>query len=267
MKGVMLRICPYAHLVDITHEIPPQNVPAAASMLQTFPAYFPPGTIHVVVVDPGVGSERRAVALETPQARFVGPDNGVFAPLWQAAQRSWPAHDLHAVALTAPRFWLPQVSATFHGRDIFAPVAAHLAQGVALAELGPALTTITTLPTADPLWEDATRLVGQVIAIDHFGNCITNITTTHLEQLGAPADLLVHLTEAEARNDGAALAPHASHPHTVQIYHTYADVVPGAALALVGSTGHLEIAVRNGNAHEVLHIQERSTIVVQTRQH
>jgi hypothetical protein len=271
MKGVILRICPDAHIIDITHEIPPQDVTAAAYMLQTFTPYFPRGTIHVVVVDPGVGSQRQAIALETPQARYVGPDNGVFAPIWQAAHSTSAPHELHAVALTEPRFWLPQVSATFHGRDIFAPVAAHLACGVALAELGTAVSTLATLPIAEPAWESERRLVGQVITIDHFGNGISNITTAHLARFGADTDLVVtvelpatdiHTTPQQWEGERQATV---LTTHHLTIRHTYADVAPGEPLALIGSTGQLEVAVRNGNAAQTLGIVAGSSVLVQPR--
>ncbi len=251
MKGVILSICPHARLVDITHAIPPQDVAAAAFQVQAFAPSFPPGTIHLVVVDPGVGSARHALALQTPQACYVGPDNGVFGAMWQAARATHPADAVAAVALQEPRFWLPQVSSTFHGRDIFAPVAAHLACGVALDDLGVRLETVVTLPHTEPVWEHAHRLVGAIIAIDHFGNSITSITSSHLAHLPTPAALTV---QVEAANG----ARHTLHG----IYHTYADVAPGAALALVGSTEHLEIAVRNGNASQQLDITTGCRVVV-----
>ncbi len=246
MKGVLLGICPTAHLVDITHAITPQNVLEAAFVLDTFVPYFPPGTIHLVVVDPGVGSERRALALATPDAYFVGPDNGVFSTIWQTALARWSTTDVRAVELTEPRFWRMPVSATFHGRDIFAPVAAHLAQGVALTALGPDLDTITLLEVPAPVCTDTNSLRGQIVYVDHFGNCVSNITTTHLAPLGAMHDLVISVGK-----------------HTITgICYTYAAVAPGAALALIGSSGHLEVAIRDGNAHQSLAIAPGTIVVV-----
>lgn len=238
MKGIILGICPDARLVDITHEIPAQNVAAAALVVKTYVPYFPPGTVHLVVVDPGVGSARRALALATPEARFVGPDNGVFSTVWRTAHERWGRAAVQAVELTEPRFWRPQVSATFHGRDIFAPVAAHLAAGVALAELGPRLDTLVEAPVTEPEWGDDGSLRGQVVYIDHFGNCISNITSAHLERLGADEDLQVAVGNRPVGG----------------VRRTYADVEPGTSLALLESNGRLEIAVRNGNASQLLGI-------------
>jgi hypothetical protein len=248
MKGVILGICPTAQVVDISHEIPPQNIAAAAFVLRTAVPYFPPGTVHLVVVDPGVGSERQPVAFATPEAVFVGPDNGIFGALWQQARERWSAAAVQAVRLEEPRFRRPDVSATFHGRDIFAPAAAHLAAGVPLQDLGPPLDELLHLPTQQPTWETDTSLVGAVVYIDHFGNCITNITAAHLEQLGAPE----HLT-ATVRT------------HHLPLAHTYASVSPGEALALVGSSGHLEIAVRDGSASHTLAITPGTAVKVEKK--
>jgi hypothetical protein len=238
MKGVMLSICPDVQFVDITHEIPPQDVSAAAQVLRATVPYFPAHTIHLVVVDPGVGSERQPVALHTPLGRGVGPNNGVFGPLWQQAHAQYPTADLRAVVLTESRFWLPDISATFHGRDIFAPVAAHLAAGTALEEFGPRLETLIGVPEPTPVWDEATRrLTGQIISIDRFGNCISNITAALLDQLGPREELRVTVRE-----------------HSWHISRTYADVAPDESLVLLGSEGGLEVAVRNGDASHALGI-------------
>ena len=137
IKGVILGIEPDARIVDITHDISPQNTHQAAYVVQTFPSYFPPGPIHMVIIDPTVGSARRAIALGTPDAIFVAPDNGVLTYVWRAALERWGPEACRVVELAERRFWLPRVSSTFHGRDIFAPVVAHLARGAALDALGP----------------------------------------------------------------------------------------------------------------------------------
>ena len=131
-KGVILSICPEARLVDITHQIPPQNMVAAAEALRAAVPWYPPDAIHLAVIDPGVGGLRRPLALRSPDWTLVGPDNGVFSPLWRAALERHGPEAVHAVHLTGARFFLPRVSATFHGRDLFAPVAAHLALGRSL---------------------------------------------------------------------------------------------------------------------------------------
>jgi S-adenosyl-L-methionine hydrolase (adenosine-forming) len=251
MKGSILGICPTAHIVDITHAIAPQRVTEAALVLQSVVPYYPPGTVHLVVVDPGVGSERHPLALATPQACYVGPDNGVFSLVWREALAQWSPAEVRVVVLHERRFWLPQVSATFHGRDLFAPVAAHLAIGVALEEFGPPLDAPMLLDIAEPAWDGDGRdcLVGQVLAIDHFGNAITNITTTHLQTI-APRDRLSVSISGEKTDQ-----PIVANPTRLPVCSTYADVAPGAILALVGSAGRLEIAQRNGNASETLGIR------------
>ncbi|NBD35651.1 MAG: hypothetical protein GVY30_06595, partial [Chloroflexi bacterium] len=168
MKGVMARIAPSAPLVDITHTVPPQDVRAAAYLLWTALPYFPEESVHLVVVDPGVGTQRRAIAARTAWGTLVGPDNGVFSYLWAATAPQ------QVVALQNTAYQRPQVSQTFHGRDIFAPAAAHLARGVPLAELGPAVSDLVRLP-APRLTVSGTRLEGEVLHIDHFGNVITSV--------------------------------------------------------------------------------------------
>ncbi len=243
MKGVLLGICPTAHLVDITHTIAPQHVQEAAFVLPTFVPYFPAGSIHLVVVDPGVGSRaRRPVAIATPQGLFVGPDNGVFGPIWHAALARWTDAEVHAVELSEARFWRAEVSTTFHGRDIFAPVAAHLATGVPLGALGIRVDTIQGSPLPEPEQDTTGSLSGQVVYIDHFGNCITNITAGHLHH-----------------QDGQVIV---GTQQVGLIRHTYADVDLGMPLALVGSSGYLEIAIRNGNASEALQVTAGTAVQV-----
>ncbi|NJN68625.1 MAG: SAM-dependent chlorinase/fluorinase [Chloroflexaceae bacterium] len=247
MKGVMLSICPDGQCIDITHEIPPQNITAAALVLESASPFFPPGTVHLVVVDPGVGTNRRPLALITPSACYVGPDNGVLSLVWRAARHCWSPDEIRAVELNEPSFWLPQISATFHGRDIFAPVAAHLACGVASERLGTPLTNLTMLPLEEPAWEGPERLCGRVLFVDHFGNGVTSLTRDHLERLTPPSDHPfpsgLRVTVGEA---GSPTAPHL--PLCLPVRTTYADVAPGEAVALIGGTGRLEIAQCNGNA-------------------
>lgn len=248
MKGVILRIAPTARLVDITHTIRPQDVQQAAYMVQTYARFFPTGTVHMVVVDPGVGSARRAIAFETPEAVFVGPDNGVLTAAWQDARARWQPEVVQAVELAEPRFWLPDVSSTFHGRDIFAPVAAHLARGTPLAALGPGITDLHEADLAQPTRDAEGTLQGRIVHVDYFGNCITNIMPQHLEQLGP--DVVVRI-------GGARI---------LGVRHTYADVAVGELLALIGSSNHLEIAIRNGNAARTLGVTTGDPVRVAQKQ-
>lgn len=258
MKGVIAGICPHARVVDITHEIAPQNLHAAHYVIQTFVPYFPPGTIHVVVVDPGVGSARRPLLLTTPLACFVGPDNGIFSAVWHDALARWSPAKVQARELDNPRYWLPDVSHTFHGRDIFSPVAAHLAAGVAPDDLGTPRDTMVLLPPQTAAWEPfPTRLVGQVVHTDHFGNAITSITSDLLHQMGPGTDTGVHV------HVSVETAP-ADTPLLFPLHATYADVQPGEPLALIGSSGRLELSVRNGNASGTFGIGVGVRVVVDT---
>ena len=177
MKGVLRRLAPQAQIIDISHDIPPQDIHQAAFVLRSILPYFPEDTIHVVVVDPGVGSERRPVAVIGEQASFVGPDNGVFTPVYE----SQPAAEIFE--LRNPAYHLPEVSATFHGRDIFAPVAAHLANGVAPEMLGPRVDDPVRLLLPQALRLADGSLQGTLQAVDHFGNCISNIPGAVGEEL------------------------------------------------------------------------------------
>jgi S-adenosylmethionine hydrolase len=229
MKGVILSLNPDARLVDLSHEVAPQEIMAAALMLQSAWSYFPHGTIHLAVVDPGVGSRRRAMAAACNGQFLVGPDNGLFSLIFAA----------HApeiiINLENPRYFRPEISATFHGRDIFAPVTAHLSLGVALTELGPMLPDPVRLAWPVPKFKEA-ELIGQIVACDYFGNLISNIPF---------AELVSWLRERSARFciQGREIS------HLVT---TYSDMPPGALMALEGSHGYLEFACRNGSAAEVL---------------
>lgn len=230
MKGVILGIAPTVTIVDISHDIAPQDVREAAYTLYAAYPYFPQGTIHVVVVDPGVGSERRAIALQTPQAAFVAPDNGVLS--YVVARENVE----EIVNLTDPHYHLSPVSRTFHGRDIFAPAAAHLARGIPLAELGEPLTEIITFPLPRPQIRPDGTIVGQVIHVDRFGNLITSITSKDLADHSPLRESVVKIKGQSIRG----------------IVNTYAEVTPGKLLALIGSEGHLEISVSGGSASRTL---------------
>ena len=223
MKGVMLAICPEAILVDISHEIRPQQVQEAAYLFGTAVPYFPAGTVHLVVVDPGVGSGRRAVAIQTSQAFYVAPDNGVLSRVLVQER------DAVAVHLTAERYRMSPVSATFHGRDVFAPAAAYLAAGVNLHKLGEEipLDALRTLPWPDSQVQPDGSRRGVIIHVDHFGNLVTSISGRHAN----PETSFVA---------GGVRIPGMS--------RTFSDVAPGEFVAYTGSGGYIEIAIRGGSA-------------------
>jgi hypothetical protein len=243
MKGVIHSIVPRARLVDISHEIAPQDVRQAAYVLYTAYPFFPSATVHLVVVDPGVGSARRPIAVRTSGGAFVGPDNGVFS--YVIARERVDA----VVELRAPSYWLPQVSHTFHGRDIFAPAAAHLAAGVPITALGPSVPDpIIFLP---PCLESAPDSVtGEVLHADHFGNVITSIglLAWRGDELSFRPAFGPGGGEGDVCFQAAGAGVVAGDLEISGVCRTYAQVEPGETLALVGSEGHLEIAVREGSA-------------------
>ncbi|RZM82316.1 SAM hydrolase/SAM-dependent halogenase family protein [Leptolyngbya iicbica] len=231
MKGIIAGICPAAALIDLSHNIPPQNLAAARfTLLNAYP-FFPAGTVHLVVVDPGVGTARRAIALQTPQGTFVGPDNGVLSGVFD----SLPMADINAVELTKPEYWRsPQPSQTFHGRDIFAPAAAHLAAGVAITELGKKLDPQTLMRIAIPQPKISTeQIIGSVQHIDHFGNLITTIPATAI----ADRHWVMQVGSVE-----------------IPVGQAYGEVEIGHAIALVGSHGWVEIALNSSSAQARLRL-------------
>jgi S-adenosylmethionine hydrolase len=259
MKGVMLDIAPDAQLVDITHDIRPQDVRQTAYVLYTACPFFPPHAVHLVVVDPGVGSARRPIAVRSAFGTFVGPDNGVFSYVMAAgvlAEESVEA----IVQLESPRYRLPHVSHTFHGRDIFAPAAAHLAAGVPIDQLGSAVSDPVTLPL--PRLEMGPRVVrGEVLHADHFGNVITSIGRLlwRGDELSLEPVFQARSGQtAHFRADSALVV--VGGREIRGLYRTYADVASGEVLALVGSEGHLEIAVREGSGAGRLGLRPDDTV-------
>jgi len=243
MKGVIATIAPSARLFDITHGIPPQSVMAGAIALRQSWRFFPKRTVFVAVVDPGVGSARKPIAIDTQAgARFVGPDNGVL---------SLAANDagmLRIVELRASKYRLKDVSATFHGRDIFAPAAAWLSIGTRITSLGPTLREIAHLSIA-PATRRGKGLEGKVIYVDGFGNLVTNIDRPALDAFAASfraVQLLVRI------DTGA----------TMEILQAYADAPTGAPLALLGSFALLEIAIRDGSAASHFGLGEGASVTV-----
>ena len=241
MKGVILGIAPRARLVDITHEITPFNVGEAAFVISQAWRYFPKRTIHVAVVDPGVGSQRRPLLVECGGQVFVGPDNGVFSWVCER-EENWRA--LH---LTKDRFFRHPVSKTFHGRDIFAPVAAALSNGIPSDEFGDQVSDIVWLESLKPETEDDGRIKGRVIHIDRFGNCITNLTREDFagSEATAPTKLIVDAREITSFRE------------------FFSDFGKDAEpFCVIGSAGFLEIAARNSSAAALLDVHRGDLVIV-----
>ncbi len=236
IKGVVAQINPTLTSVDLTHQIPPQNIAAARFCLMNAYPYFPVGTVHVAVVDPGVGGVRRAIAVEFAQGFLVGPDNGIFSGVLSQS----PA--IAAVELTNPEYWrTAQPSKTFHGRDIFAPMGAHLASGVPLKHLGRLIdpATLVLLDIAE-CSQTETGVVGCIQYIDHFGNLVTNIPGSYVQGKSWCVQMALTIPGCE----------------------TYSNVKVGDALALVGSHGWVEIAINSGNAQSQLQINMKAEVQV-----
>ena len=235
MKGAILTVCPEASLVDLTHEIEAHDVTAGALALASAFRDFPPATVFVAVVDPGVGSPRRALALEAGGYRFVGPDNGILSLVMAEAEGAQAVHRIANASLLRPA-----VSATFHARDVFGPVAAHLARGLPIAEVGPRIDD--PVRVAQP----ALREVGPgeweatVVHVDRFGNLITNL-------FGRDLDRILAAVERDFRDVVVVVEG-----EILPLARTYADVPEGEGCALLGSSGRLEVAVHRGSAARML---------------
>jgi S-adenosyl-L-methionine hydrolase (adenosine-forming) len=242
MKGVILQIDPRALIVDVTHEVDPQQVyEAAFTLRQAFP-YFPEHTIFVAVVDPTVGTSRRILAARYSNRILLVPDNGVITLIHRDAE-------LQEMRLVENRrFMAGSLSSTFHGRDIFAPVAAHLSKGARLGELGPMADSLELLELAKPAHTGDGALTGEVVYVDRFGNLITNISALDLSAANTPGH--THRVRVEGRDVGP-------------IRIAYADVPAGECVALIGSTEMLEIAVNQGSAHERLALAKGARVTVE----
>ena len=226
MKGVMLSICPNAHLVDITHEVRPYAILDAAFTLAQACKYFPEGAIHLVVVDPGVGSSRRPLIAESHGHRFVAPDNGVLSLIGEL--RAWEIRD--------ERFFRTPVSQTFHGRDIFAPVAAHLASGAGPPDFGPEIADPVCLPELEPVLIGAGEWRGTVLRIDRYGNVITNFASARFLSTGDSPVLSFQTTRVS------------------QYQPTYSTSPPHQPVLIAGSSGYLEVSINKGDAASLLGI-------------
>jgi S-adenosyl-L-methionine hydrolase (adenosine-forming) len=233
MKGVILGIAPETQIIDLSHLISPQNVREAALILARSAPYFPNNTIHVAVVDPGVGTSRRPLAAQIGSQLYVLPDNGLLTILLERAEQS--EQQIELVHLDRPTYWLPDISHVFHGRDIFAPVAGHLAMGIPLIALGSPVSDPFRLALPLPQ-RTKTSWRGEIIHIDHFGNLATNIRREHL---GDTSNLVALLGTQQVEG----------------LVKTFGERSVGDAVALYGSTGDLIVSIVNGNAAQSLGVQ------------
>ncbi|MEW5983318.1 MAG: SAM-dependent chlorinase/fluorinase [Acidobacteriota bacterium] len=240
MKGVVLSICPDASLVDVSHEVPAHDVLAGALELAASYQYFPPGTVFLVVVDPGVGSSRLGVAAEAGSFRFVAPDNGVLTAVFAETPPK------KVVAISERKYARPTISKTFEGRDRFAPAAAWLARGVGITALGRPVKDFHVLDLPTPEFAE-NRIVGTVLRADRFGNLITNIPRAAVDQL---------------LKGEAAIRVLAGRFPIEHVVATYAEAPEGAPCALYGSTDHLEIALNGGSASAALALAAGAVVEV-----
>jgi S-adenosylmethionine hydrolase len=244
MKGVIWGISPNAQISDLSHTIQPQDVREAALVLARSAPYFPEKSIHLVVVDPGVGTSRRPIAAQIGAQYYVGPDNGIITLLLEKAEQAGEKTEF--VDLNDPRYWLPEVSFVFHGRDIFAPVAAHLSIGAALKSLGTPFENPVRLDFPQPE-KTVAGWRGELIHIDHFGNLSANIRSEHLgEALQTKEKITVRAGGVEIKG----------------LANTFGERPVGELIALIGSTGNLIVSVVNGSAFERLNAKPGDLVEV-----
>ena len=242
MKAVILSIAPQARIVDITHEIEKFNIRRGAYVLASATPYFPPNTIHVAVVDPGVGTKRRPIIAETKRSLYVGPDNGL---LMLAAHKE---HITNVYQIDNPKYMLSKVSKTFHGRDIFAPAAAHLAEGNKPSDFGPAIQDYILPEFAKPHARNG-ELLGEVLHIDDFGNIISNISAEDLER-------------ARFHEGNSLLVRLGGKTLNIRFCSAYGEVASGTPLALIGSSNFLEVAVNQESASRIFRAKVGDTFHV-----
>jgi S-adenosylmethionine hydrolase len=240
LKGVIWSICPNAQIADISHQISPQNILEGAFTLWRAYSFFPSGTVHIAVVDPGVGTKRHPIAVRIGGHTFVGPDNGLFTPMYEDAEKYGLTVDL--VHLTNQKYWLPVVSNTFHGRDIFSPVAAHLANGVPLSDLGPALRDPVRIPLPKPE-RTAKGWRAHITVIDIFGNLTTDLPA---EAVAGFKSITFRLAGREVRG----------------LVQSYGHKRSGELVALADSENFIELAVVNGSAAQVTGAQVGDVVEV-----
>jgi S-adenosylmethionine hydrolase len=242
MKGVILNINPECHLVDITHRVNPQDIKEGAFILANAYSYFPKGTVHLCVVDPGVGGSRKPILLVTQNYFFVGPDNGLFALVAQREKIK------EVVVLSKRKYFLSKISSTFHGRDLFAPVAAHLSLGVKPNAFGNKMSSLKEIGFPKPVVKDG-RLFGEILHIDAFGNVISNIDEAGLSRFvqGCPCVIRAGRKSIPGVREG------------------YWEGKKGEPIALLGSGGFLEISVREGSAQKILKVKKGDPIWISTK--
>ncbi len=239
MQGVILSINPQCTFIDITHEITPQDIIHGCFALSVSYNYFPKGTIHVAVVDPGVGSNRRAIIVETDMYIFVGPDNGIFSFVLDSPDVA------KVTEITNAAYFRPSPSTTFHGRDIFAPVAAHLSKGIPPQRFGSPVTDYVLIRTPEPVLQSTGAIEGEILHIDRFGNLITNITRRFLEK---------HLGDTIIAGINGIKA--------TRLLQTYTQAEDDELFCLFGSSGHLEVSVKNKSAQEITRARRGDKIIV-----
>ena len=242
MKGIIAGINPFANIIDVCHSIPPQDIFSGGYLLYTSYKYFPKKTIHVGIVDPGVGSKRDIVCVETRDYFFLVPDNGLLSFIIQNEKLK------SIIRVTNSKYFLPSPSSTFHGRDVFAPVAAHLSLGVKPQALGIKTNQLEQLDIPKPRNKKTGQWEGQIIYIDRFGNLITNITREHIKDLKTTQKRM-ETTVGKKR--------------IVGLCNTYADVKAGEPLVLFGSAGFLEISANQGNARKYFKVNTGSKIIIE----
>lgn len=240
MKAAILKINPEAKIVDLCHKIPPQDVRRAAYMLNASYRYFPKGTIHVAVVDPGVGSKRKIICLKASGQYFIAPDNGLLSLIVEENRPDT------IVDITNKRCFLKDISHTFHGRDIFAPVAAHLSKGLNPAILGKKITSIKKIDFPKPVIKDKT-IIGEIIYIDEFGNLVTNIDEKTLSRLSK--DPKKRIIKVKSKSISG-------------IKESYAQVGKGKLLAIIGSIGNLEISANKKSAQKILEAKIKDKVIL-----
>lgn len=245
MKGVILSVNPYANIIDISHHIDPQDLSQAAYLIKSCYGYFPEHTVHVVVVDPGVGSDRSIIALKMKGHIFLAPDNGVLTPLMDEGRIE------SIINVANSKYFLESVSQTFHGRDIFAPVAAYLSKGVEITKLGSPidLKNMEKLSIQKPTISDKSELVGTIIWSDRFGNLITNIDLDSIRKLGK-------------KDLGKSLEVRIGENRIMGLSLSYNSVRLQSPLAIIGSRGYLEVAVNCGSAKHYFRVNKGDTVRV-----
>ncbi len=243
MKGVIASINPLASVIDICHNTPPGDILNGAYLLYTSYKYFPKGTIHVAVIDPGVGSARGILCVQTQDYLFLAPDNGLLSFIARKERLK------RIIQVTNGDYFLPAPGCTFHGRDIFAPVAAHVSLGIQPQQLGTRTDRLHYLEIPVPVWKEGKKVEGQIISVDRFGNLITNITREHI------AGLKTDMHEIETTIGRRKITG---------LSNTYTDVPAGKPLLLFGSVDFLEISVNQGNAQKYFHVKKGTAIRIQS---